>query len=45
LDLENELEKKFLMIKDAYGIGANTDVVRLLISLKWTEITKGPLDR
>jgi len=44
LDLEGQIEQRFLKIKESYGLSANTDVMRLLITEKYKEVKKEELE-
>jgi len=44
LDLEGQMEQKFLKVKESCGIEANTDVVRHLIVEKYKEVKKEELE-
>lgn len=40
LNLEGEMEKKFLKIKKRYGLESNTDLIRLLIVQAYDQLKK-----
>jgi len=38
---EGEMAKRFNTVKRFYGLQKNADLIRLLVTLKYEEITKG----
>jgi len=37
---DGEMKKRFLAVKRHYGLEKNADLIRLLVTLKYEEITK-----